>query len=376
MAQKRCLWYRNPGTYDDASLPHTLTAMITLSRLPFVFLAKLSLLFGLWTGLNRIGWDLTPLAANMHHGAIMVGGFLGTLICLEKIIPLKNKFLYIIPVFSAASVAFFLSGHPRLSFSLLVLSASGLSAVFLWYLLKEKNRIYVLATVGSLCWLNGNLLLASKTFYPLALPWWLGFALFIITSERLELAKFLPVSRPLKQLLISFLALYILGALLSFHGTGHKISGLALIAVSLWLMRYDIVAISIRKEGLPKFVAVALLTGYIAMLFTGIFFLALRDQALAYDAIVHTFFLGFVFSMIFAHGPIILPGVLGMSVKPYHPVLYAWLLLLHLSWVMRIAGDIFLEFEVRKYSAIVSSIGIVGYFASVAALTISQRRHA
>jgi len=57
-------------------------------RIPFVVFAVINLLTGLWAGLIRSGWNFpgTPLA--VHHGAIMVGGFLTTLIILEKVVPL------------------------------------------------------------------------------------------------------------------------------------------------------------------------------------------------------------------------------------------------------------------------------------------------
>src|SRR5690606_17708518 len=48
---------------------------------------------------------------------------------------------------------------------------------------------------------------------------------------------------------------------------------------------------------------------------------------------------GFVFSMIFAHAPIILPAVSGRAVA-YSPVFYSNLALLHASLVVRIAGDL------------------------------------
>lgn len=336
-----------------------------------------SLLVGFATGLSRMGWDLNILPTSLHHGAIMVGGFLGTLISLEKIIPLKKKLLFLIPVFSGASVISFFTNAPTTSFLLLVLASSGLSGVFLTYYFKEKSLIYLLMLAGSLCWLTGNLVLITINFYPSAFPWWLAFILLIITAERLEMTRFLPVKERSKRWLVFFLVLYIAGVLLSFHSGGDWVSGMALIAVSLWLMQHDIIGISIKKSGLPKFIAIALLTGYISMLFTGVFLIAFTNQVLAYDAILHTFFLGFVFSMIFAHGPVILPGVLGIAVKPYHNVLYMWLFLLHASWITRIAADLLLHFDLRKMSGLVSTVCILGYFATVATLTIKQmHRHA
>ena len=348
--------------------------MIRTGRLPFVLLAFSSLLIGLWSGLNRMGWDLNLARVSMHHGAIMVGGFLGTLISLEKVIPLKKKFLFLIPVMSGSSVVLFFAGWPQLSCTLLVAAACGLSAVFVYYLIRQNILIYLIMASGGLCWLTGNLLLVTKEFYPLSFPWWLGFALLIITAERLELMKFLPVKKAMKHLLLFFLASYLCGVLLSFHGIGKQISGLSLIAISLWLLRNDIIAISIRKDGLARFVATSLLAGYIAMMLTGVLFLTINSHALGYDALVHTFFLGFVFSMIFAHGPIILPGVLGISLKPYHPILYAWLIILHMSWILRITADILLAFQIRNISGILTSIAVLGYFATIVMIIITGRR--
>lgn len=351
--------------------------MINSFRIPFVLMALLSLLLGLWTGLNRIGWNFGTLPVNLHHGAIMVGGFLGTLISLEKVIPLKKKIFFALPAASAMSALCLALNFSVPAFILLIVSSAGLSIVFLYYLARERNLIYLIMTAGGFCWLTGNVLLFTTGFYPLAFPWWVGFALLLITAERMELMKFLPVTSATKKVLVALLTAYIAGVVLSFHGPGRVISGASLVALSLWLMRYDLIAITIRKEGLPKFVATALLSGYAAMLLTGIFFISLRGQAMEYDAIVHTFFLGFVFSMIFAHGPIILPGVLGIQAKPYHPILYLWLVLLHLSWMMRIATDVLLIFDLRRIAALSTAVILPLYFVTLAFLiVIQQRRHA
>ncbi|HEV8105930.1 MAG TPA: hypothetical protein VGP97_00305, partial [Burkholderiales bacterium] len=50
-------------------------------------------------------------------------------------------------------------------------------------------------------------------------------------------------------------------------------------------------------------------------------------------------FVGFVFSMVFGHAPIILPAVLRTRF-PYHPVLFVPLALLHASLALRVAGAV------------------------------------
>lgn len=106
----------------------------------------------------------------------------------------------------------------------------------------------------------------------------------------------------------------------------------------------------------------------------GVFLIALPDVPFAYDIIVHTFFLGFVFSMIFAHGPVILPGVLGLPVKPYHPLLYVPLVLLVASVVLRIiAGMNLLPHEARQWSAWMTATAMVFYFVTLLSVLVHAR---
>ena len=53
---------------------------------PLILLAVLALLAGLWAGLLRMAWQLPLLQPTlpMSHGPLMVSGFLGTLIGLER----------------------------------------------------------------------------------------------------------------------------------------------------------------------------------------------------------------------------------------------------------------------------------------------------
>ncbi|MCK5103638.1 MAG: hypothetical protein KAR17_12530, partial [Cyclobacteriaceae bacterium] len=69
--------------------------------LPFVLI---SLVFGILAGLFRMGWSIPMGEAAGEHGALMTGSFLGTLIVLERIVALKKKWMYIIPVISGMSL--------------------------------------------------------------------------------------------------------------------------------------------------------------------------------------------------------------------------------------------------------------------------------
>ena len=81
---------------------------------------------------------------------------------------------------------------------------------------------------------------------------------------------------------------------------------------------------------------------------------------------LHAVFLGFVFSMIFAHSLIIFPAVLGRPLR-YRPFFYAPLVLLNLSVFMRVAGDLASAFVLRRWGGLLSALAILLFFATVAA---------
>ena len=178
-------------------------------------------------------------------------------------------------------------------------------------------------------------------------------------------------------MLISFLSVFLVGLFLPFHGIGKYFSGLALILIAMWLMRHDVISTAIKKEKLTRFSGIALLIGCISLLFTGFFLISLPEIPFTYDAIVHTFFLGFAFSMIFAHGPIILPGVLGLNVKPYHPSLYLPLITLVFSLILRLLTDLSsIPYFLRLWSGWISVGSILLYFILLAAHTMRNLYHA
>lgn len=337
-----------------------------------------NLLIGMLAGLIRIGWSFQMNSVAIHHGAIMVGGFLGTLILLEKVIPLKRKILLALPVINAFSLVMIIPGLFHLGQVLLITGAVGLLIVFILYFRKQPADLSIMLMIaGACCQVIGHIMLITKQFYPLAFPWWMGFILFVIVGERVELSKFLPVTVQNKYLLISLLVLFLIGVVLPFHGTGKYLSGISLISIALWLLRHDVISIAIKKKGLTRFSAAALLTGCLLLLLTGVLQISLPDLPFAYDAIVHTFFLGFAFSMIFAHGPIILPGVLGLNVKPYHSLLYIPLAAMILSLILRLLGDMMvLPYIVRQWSGWVSAGSVLLYFILLLCITVIKLRHA
>jgi hypothetical protein len=338
-------------------------------------LALIGLITGLVAGLMRIGWAIPVSGLAVHHGAIMVGGFLSTLIALEKVIPLKRKILYSIPLMNALTLIMIIPGGYDVGRAFMLAGSIGLVLIFFMYWYQHpSDQSNQLMVVGAMLLVTGNILFIVHQFYPSSLLWWMGFILFTITAERLELSRFLPVSRQQKLLLLLLLALFPLGIILPHHSVaGQYVVGMSLAGIAMWMLRNDVIRIGLRKEALRKFSAVALFSGNLALLLSGVLVALSSGNVYAYDSFVHTFFLGYVFSMIFAHGPIILPGVLGLSAKPYHPALYIWLMTLLASLLLRLTANTLLEVNLRKISGLISALCIMFYFVTLVVQVVRQR---
>lgn len=347
------------------------------SRLPFVLLAMGSLLTGLWSGLIRIGWPLPLHSIAVHHGAIMVGGFFTTLITLEKAIPLKNKVAFIAPVVSALSMIMILNDYfYQVGLGLMIAGSVALFAIQSSHVYKSPNdRPAILMAIGAVMLVAGNLLLLTSKFYPSSFPLWMGFILFTIVGERLELSKFLPVPVQAKGILLLLLALFGTGLVLPFHGYGKYLSGAGMFGASIWLLQYDVIMIGLKSRGLTKYSAAAMLLANLALLIEGVFLIILPNTMPAYDTLVHTFFIGFGFTMVFAHGPIILPAVLKKTVKPYSPILYIWLILLQSSLYMRIFSNAIMDTGMRSYSGLIAASAILLYFVTLALTLLWRHRN-
>ena len=70
------------------------------ARFPLMFLGLLALLTALWGGLLRLGWALPLLRPTLSvvHGPLMVCGFLGTLIGVERAVALGAFWPYAAPL--------------------------------------------------------------------------------------------------------------------------------------------------------------------------------------------------------------------------------------------------------------------------------------
>lgn len=344
-------------------------------RAPLMFLAVIALLAGLWAGLLRLGWPLPPLSLRLpaQHGALMVSGFLGTLISLERAVALsrfqggRQKY-YLSPLLAGiGALTMFLALPAALPRWLSTLGALGLVLIFVAIYRLQPTADHAILGLGAGLWLAGNgLWLAGVPLFRVV-PWWAGFLVLTIAGERLELSRVLLLKAGARRAFFVAVGIFSLGLALSLISldAGLRLAGLGLVLLAIWLLRFDIARRTIRARGLTKFIAACLLPGYLWLGVGGVLWLAYGAGQLAgpiYDALLHSIFLGFVFSMIFGHAPVILPAVLGVDL-PYSPLFYGHLALLHLSLVLRTASDLLGWFDARQWGGLLNEVAVVLFLA-------------
>jgi hypothetical protein len=338
----------------------------------------LAMAAGVWTGLIRLGLALPdgglPLA--QHHAALMIAGFLGTVISLERAVALGSWWAYGAPALSSLGTAVLLAGTQRLAAWLFVAAA----AVLLLASIAVAKRHVALFTVGlavaAACWGIGSALWLAGYPVPVATGWWLDFLVLTITAERLELSRVAAPSR-LSQVTLAAAALLLLAGSARGELANHSAPSTAvgLIGCAVWLLRHDVARRTVLLSGQPRFSATAILLGHGWLAAAGVLLLAAGPgtAAFSYDAAVHAIAIGFVLSMIFAHAPIILPAVIRIRVR-YSALVYLPLALLHGSALLRIGSDLLEWTELRAISGVVTVLALASFAAILVGSSWPQTR--
>lgn len=349
-------------------------------RFPLLALGAASLFCGVWAGLLRFGWNLPQGRANLSelHGPLMVFGFLGTVISLERAVALRRRWGYLAPAGTIAGVALLFAGV-RQGIGELVLLLAGCVLVALFVVIVRTHATASAATLllGALLWVVGDGLWLHGDPLVQVVPWWAGFLVLTIVGERLELAAMSRLTGAGRVLFAALTLLLVAGPSLSTAdaGKGIRVAGAALLGYALWLARFDIARRTVRRTGLPRFVALALLPGYVWLAAGGV--LWLRDGAavagFAHDAELHALFVGFVFSMIFGHAPVIFPGVLGIAI-PFRRFFYLHLALLHAGLALRVGGDLAGNFTAARWGGLLNASAIGLFLLATLGSVVLARR--
>jgi hypothetical protein len=338
---------------------------------PFILF---SLLTAIWTGWIRIGWAFPVDKLAAQHGGLMVDSFLASLIFLERAVAFRSKWILLLPFVNAFSIVAFAVGLPSVAEVLFVAGSAGFVVMCLYFVYRFKELYYYIFLVGALCLLTGNIILYKTGSYPASVNWWIGFLLFTIVAERLELSRFLKLSKFKTGWLWTCIGAVLLALVWPFHDSGVVMLAVSIGLVGLWLLKYDMARHSVKVKGQHRYSGLLLLVGYVWLLVMSVLLLLQNRIPFGYDTVLHSFFIGFIFSMIFSHAVIILPAVTKLPVKLYRPVLYVWFALLQVSLVVRIIADVIGDVTCRKIGGLANGISIFLFFVSVAAIMVTELR--
>ncbi|MBI2816531.1 MAG: hypothetical protein HYX72_06300 [Acidobacteria bacterium] len=340
--------------------------------------ALLALLAAMWAGLLRLDLEIPYIqpGLSLAHGPLMVCGFLGILISLERSVALGKWWAYAAPVLTALGTVGLIAGRPpgTLNPLLILLGSVALAANFVVIVRRQIALFTLTMAAGAAAWLVGNALWAFGVAVPAMVHWWVGFLVFTIAGERLELSRLMFHSRNSTRWFIAAAGVFLIGLVWASIDRlrGLEAAGLGLLLLAVWLARYDVARRTIRQPGPPRFIAISLLAGYFWLAVGGLYWIQAQrlhgspdGETFHYDAMLHSIFLGFVFSMIFAHAPIIFPAVLGRPLA-YGKNLYVHVILLHVALLLRVGSDLARDFFLFRRSGELSVVVLLLFLLNTA----------
>lgn len=342
--------------------------------------AGLSLLAGLDAALLLL--DLpAPVSADRLpdvHGMVLVLGFVGTLIALERAVALGARWGVAAPALLGAGSVLTLTAAPlRVGQLLLLAGALALVAVYVPLWRRQADEAVLVQALGAALAVGAAALWAGGVEMPVLLPWLVGFAVLTIAGERLELARLAmgPNAGAVLVLLAAGLAAGVVAALLVPRAGSIALGGV-LAGLVAWLASHDVARRTVRSGGLPRYMAVCMLAGYAWAAVAAAVWLTAGGvvDGPGYDAVVHAVFLGFTISMVMAHALVILPVILGRPLT-YHPVLYGPVALLHGSLVVRVwLGDGLGAPYAWRVGAVLNIVALLSFVALAAWRSVGARR--
>lgn len=312
------------------------------------------------------------------HGMLMVLGFVGTLIALERAVALRRPAGFVAPALLGLGALVLVSPAPLMvGRGLLVAGAAALVGLYVPLWRRQRDDAVLVQALGAVLALGAAVLWLGGATVPALAPWLVGFVVLTIAGERLELARIAMGASAggTLVLLASGLLTGVVAALL-WPQPGTALLGAALLALTGWLAAHDVARRTIHTTGLTRYMAGCMLAGYCWLGVTGAVWL-LGGPALEgvrYDAVLHAVFLGFTLSMIMAHAPVILPAVLRRPL-PYHPALIVPAILLHASLTLRLwAGDALGSHGAWVTGGVLNIVAVLSFLAVAVVLTVRGSR--
>lgn len=351
-------------------------------RLAFLLPGGLALLAGLDAALLLLGvpapvtLDRLPLV----HGPLLVLGFVGTVISLERAVALRRWWGFAAPVLLGVGGVLLLTAAPmRVGQVVLVAGTVVQLAIYRALWRRQESGHLAMQVLGAFAVTGSALLWWGGAPMVAVLPWFAAFLVLTIAGERLELARVGNLGKGSERSVFALGLVYFAATVATalWPDVAHPLLGLALLALVVRLLGFDVARRLVRSTGLPRYMAWCLLAGYGWLGVTGGIWLLVGRVAEgpAYDAVIHAVFLGFTMSMIMAHAPVILPAVLGRPL-PYRPAFYGPVALLHVSLALRVGvGDLYEQVWALQVGGTLNVIAVLAFvvLAVHSVVTAGQR---
>lgn len=348
------------------------------ARTVLLAMVALSLLCGIAGGLLRVGVTLPATAdsawlahAALAHAALMICGFLGTVIGVERAVAVKLRAAFLAPLASGAGGLCLLLGYALAGAWLIVAAAAAFTVVNLVVVRRQRVAHTWLLLAGAVAWLVGSLLFATGQGSMATLPWWFAFLVMTIAAERLEMTRLMR-RRPGAQLsLHTILTAMLVGAAWSAVSPriGGVLYGSALALLALWLGVFDIARRTVFAHGLSRYMAVCLLNGYGWLAVAGAAWAATALGTPVRDVALHALGLGFILSMMMGHAPVILPAIARVKLQ-FGAFFYLPLAALDLSLIVRL-GLGTSDMPLRASGAAWNAVALVLFIATIAGSAIA-----
>jgi hypothetical protein len=351
-----------------------------VARLLFAALVALSLAGGVAGGLWRLGVAVPdPLTFDhagqvmLVHASLMICGFLGTVIGIERAVAVKHRAAFLAPLASGSGALCLLLGQQALGAWLGVAAALLFLAVNAAVVRRQPAAHTLLLLAGAAAWVAGSVLFALGQGGSAVFPWWFAFLIMTIAAERLEMTRLMR-RRPAANLMLhAVLALLLAGA--AWAGAAPRAGGLAygtaLVLLAAWLAGFDVARRTVFAHGLSRYMAICLLGGYAWLAVAGVAWIAMALGGATRDAALHALGLGFVFSMMMGHASVVLPSIARVKLQ-FGSFFYLPLAALHLSLLVRLALGSFGE-PLRAAGASFNAATIGFFAATVAGAAVAWR---
>lgn len=373
----------------DPIAPPTTTAGPSLTsrsgpRAGLLAFAGFSLLAGLYAALLLVAdpAPASPTPTNSErlpdvHGVLMVLGFLGTLVALERAVALRRTWAYAAPVaLGLGGVALVAPVPLEIARVLLIIGCAIALAVLVALWRRQEDDPTATQIVGAAMALGAALLWARLDVADV-LPWLAGYVILTISAERVELARLTMPPWAGRLLLSAGTALLSATTVsLLWPSVGARGFGVLTLALVAWLSRADVARRTIHATGLPRFSAAALLSGYVWLAAAGVVWAVggMPRGLAAYDTVVHATFLGFAMSMVMAHAPVIFPSVLRRPL-PYRSAMWIPLGLLQIGLLLRIGVGNALGLErAWQVGAVLNVVALLLFVGTAAWSLLTARR--